>query len=1500
LIEAVKGNYDRVAFASGDQTVGHYKDSVTSAVDSVSIVRNENGTYSVDAVKGMNSVLAEDNATSSRLQELFGKAGAEQLVEAADATPGQTAKIESRNLSVGGDGLRRYYDTIIPKNLAKLLAKFGGPQVGVTELLETPDGVPQMAFDVTPALRERLSGGLPLFQSQPEQPAPRGAYDPARKRMMLDSRSDVSTFLHEMAHHFLVINSTIAADPNSSPQAKENMDRILRWFGIAGNTAQERLANWNAMSIDQQRKYHEQLALNFEIYMFTGKAPSIEMERTFRDFSRMLRAIYNDIKTTLNDIYRKQFGEDLPILQSEVRMVFDSWFATPEQIERAQAVRSMVPLYQTQEESGMSDQEWAEYQEADQASTQSAISEMAKRSLSVMQWMGNAKSRMLSKMQAEHRALRSRVREEAEEEVKSKPIYRAMAFLRTGVSTNPDGTPIKVDGAHRLDMDALESMYPATMADRPDIRRLGTGGRGMMGRQGIHPDVAAERFGYASGDQLVRALLDAKPLQEEIDSVTDERMIATYGDSVTDKGREEAVEQALHNEARARFVAVEAKLVSKATEPVRLMLQAARIAARQILGKRKIREIRPSDYAASESRSARDAEAAHAKKRTPQQIAQAVYTRTYGELLSAVAAGAMTETDAIAQAKQAQASALAEAQAREAEYVARYGNVDAEQVLIKAKRMQLLNNQLTAEAVDAIEYIRKSVRYMRNILSDENRKRMGAAAADQIEKILERYELRAMSLRAIDERKALSAWVDEQRALGFDPDIPESILNEIGRMSYRDMTLEDFQDLVDTVKQIEQMGKNERRVMLAAQRASFEETRNEIVASIDREGKARGRDIKPEEARTKLGRASQSAGRFLAAHLKVGIIAQILDGGKEGGPVWSYLIRTANDCGNRETRMRAEATEAVGEILTPLMTGEPTGGKGRWFPTVNMHLNREARIVFALNWGNDGNKQRLLGGSNWTEDQVMPVLQSLTEEEWTMVQRIWDFFEQYRPMIAEKERRIYGKEPKWIEPVAFEITSADGKTVQMRGGYFPIAYDPRASISAQNIDEIEKAKQDLMGAHVSATTRRSFVKSRKKEVYNKPLRYSLSTLYSSVNDVIHDLTWHEWLIDANRLVRDREFDAAVRQRLGPEYARQISLWVKDIAAGERGIEHDSEIALALLRQNISAMGLGYNLVSGAVQIVGLTQSIVKVGARYIGRGIAEFAKNPKRMMKEISEKSMFMADRGRTQFRELNEIKNMVSQESLAVRRFKLGVFLIIVKMQRMVDVPTWAGAYEKAIEAGEDEATSVALADQAVIDSQGSGMTKDLANIERGGPWLKLYTTFYTFMNTVHNIGALKVMTERNKAKLVSDMLLIYIVPPIMTMAIKSALRPDEKEEELDYKKLARALAAESLEYMLGTFVIGREFAGAGRIVTGSEGARDYTGPAGLRLIAETYRFLKQAYQMEFDKAFLKATVNMLGASLGIPAAQINRTIDAIDAISSGKVEGIEIPQALLFGTDK
>jgi hypothetical protein len=230
-----------------------------------------------------------------------------------------------------------------------------------------------------------------------------------------------------------------------------------------------------------------------------------------------------------------------------------------------------------------------------------------------------------------------------------------------------------------------------------------------------------------------------------------------------------------------------------------------------------------------------------------------------------------------------------------------------------------------------------------------------------------------------------------------------------------------------------------------------------------------------------------------------------------------------------------------------------------------------------------------------------------------------------------------------------------------------------------------------------------------------------------------------------------------------------------------------------------------------------------------------------------------------------------------------------------VVDVPTWHGAYEKATAEGNDEARAVALADQAVIDAQGSGMVKDQSAIERGGPAQKLFTVFYGFMNTALNVGVGQTMTApkttAGRAKLAADYLLLYTVPVVLGSLLKDALTPGDADDD----ELAKKLLGEQLGFLFGLMVLVREFGEAGKTAAGlADQPRDYSGPAGLRPITDTFKVAQQANQGEFDDAFRKAAINLLGDLFALPAAQINRSITGAQALREGKTAN---PAALVFG---
>lgn len=318
----------------------------------------------------------------------------------------------------------------------------------------------------------------------------RGTFNPATLQLTLLKNADLSTFLHESGHFFLEVQADLAGQlmqdaaihgtdtlKPGEQQVVKDMQATLDWFGIKD------LSEWNALDFEEKRSYHEKFARGFESYLFEGKAPSIELQGLFQRFRAWMMNVYRDLKALNVE------------LTDEVRGVFDRMLATTEQITLAEQGRSMMPLFTSPEQIGMTPAEFADYQALGTDATNEAIEDLQARGLRDMQWIHNARGRVIKQLQKESAAKRAEVKMGVRAEVMSQPIYRAWQFL-TGKMTADDQidpvTPPKSD-PNVLD-ETIDSLFAA-------IAKLG----------GINKDDVVKTWGVDSADKPTSGLF-GKPL----------------------------------------------------------------------------------------------------------------------------------------------------------------------------------------------------------------------------------------------------------------------------------------------------------------------------------------------------------------------------------------------------------------------------------------------------------------------------------------------------------------------------------------------------------------------------------------------------------------------------------------------------------------------------------------------------------------------------------------------------------------------------------------------------------------------------------------------------------------------------------------------------------------------------------------------------------------------------------------------------------------------------
>lgn len=1143
-----------------------------------------------------------------------------------------------------------------------------------------------------------------------------------------------------------------------------------------------------------------------------------------------IRSIFQRFSAWIKAVYKNRIANLRAPLNDEIRGVFDRMIASAETIQAAEDQGKLAPIF-SEKPVGMTDTEWLEYQELGVSATAEAIDELQARSLRDMRFAKKAHARELKRLQAQVAEQRALVEEEIRNEIGSQPVYRAMEFLRRGTV---NGDP--VEGPHKL---ALAEVKAAYQLAEPDFfkKAFGYGKYGMLAEDGVHPNQVAELFGFTSGSELLRAIVTAPDFQTEVDAATELRLLERYGDINSPEALDAAASAAIHNDVRARFVATELAALDKGVGKPRLLAKAARQYAEALISRLKVREVRPSQYEAAERRAA----------------------------VAAMTAVRKGDT----------ATATAE------------------------KRNQLLNLHATRAARDAQEEVRKTIDYFRKFASKGVRAKIDPDYLDQIDGMLDRFELRTgVSDAQLAKRKSLADWIDAQRERGFEPLIDPALGNEARRQSYRDLTIDELAALRDAIRNIEHLGRLKTKLLKNKEQRELAEAVEAGAAAIrDNAYKTKTQNV---GAKTWADHVRSGFDDFFAMHRKFSSLIREMDGSKDGGVLWGLFVRPMNDAGDAEANLTAEATVKLQDIFNQLV-GENTQ-KRVFEPAIGQSISLETRLMVALNWGNETNRARIKDGDNWSDEQVAAILAPLTAKHWKFVQDVWAHINSYWPEVAAKEKRVTGVEPEKVEADPFNITTSDGVALNVPGGYFPIKYDPDRSSKAEADTANEVQQQLSKGLYTRATTRRGHTKARVDKV-ERAIRKDFSVIFQHNGEVIHDLAWHETLIDLNRLLRAGQIDSAIRDHYGPAALRWMRKALEDIAIGGLPAQNVLERGVNYLRAGATVAGLGWNLMTSLFQPLGLTNSIVRIGPKYVARGISRVFKDAATMNATttwINEQSTFMRLRAQTQQREIAEVRQQFAAKgpvrntldrvpgaAPTLDAVQASYFVLITKAQLIADVPTWVGGYEKAIDEGNSHERAVAMADQAVIDSQGGGQIKDLAGIQRGGPFMKLWTNFYSWFSVAYNQLAESVNDTRRVGPsrlplLAVDFLLIATVPQLVTSLLRGAIGGD------DWDELRKRIMNDQLSGYLGFFFGLRELGAMFGI------GNSYSGPAGARAIDATVKLGKQAQQGDADEAFFKAVNNAAGILFHYPAGQVQRTWLGVEALADGKTKN---PMVILTG---
>lgn len=1356
--------------------------------------------------------------------------------------------------------------------------------------LGTADEAPGAPGDLTTGLRPSDTLGDVLGLEQAEgggDSAPRGVTlfnvpgaEPAKPRRFFDirllRRANKSTVVHELGHVFFEILGDLASLPNAPPRIVRQYQQALQLVGYSSrqdhldalNRLRELASKGNLTREEraEQKRLREPLELFarlHEAYLRRGEAPTPELRGLFAHFGRWLKEVYEK----LHDLFLGPDG-----LSEDAIEFFDTLYATDEAIQIARAERGAVPLPDIALE-GMTDEEIQEYrrlvrdvEDGEENRLQRAVFRSQQASL---------REERLAAIDAEKPA--------AAAEVDAQPAVVAFANMARG--TMPDGSPLPPGvERERIDRSEVERMYGSDSRIAKRLRDLGV----LVGPKqgGLHPDQAAEAFGFETGDELVRAVLAASNRDALIDRVARARVLLNRPELFeTPQGMKELARRAVASGERGRLLEADMRALLRMVEKERSALQSkvAKAEERAETGER-------AD-AAGETR-----------RRFEESVRKRAFSQLFGKefraLLEAQAADILSRTPLRA-AREAAYLTAAKREARKAALHAQRGEFE---LAALSKRREMLNHELLRQAAKLQKKSEKG-RARGKELGKKNYQNRAARGGPnlllQLNKLLNRFGLARVGLPDTPD-VSLAAWLQEfEKATdGLGPDIPSWLLDETVQRDWKDLTPWQQQDVRDAIEQLYKMGRDTGKFLDAQRKQTIKDAEEALAASIRANSKRGEKKLDPRD------KPSIIKG-VLLLHRTIDSLAQQMDGGK-AGLAYEYLIRGKDRAAEAENAHFKRVSEELKKAFD-LLTGEDRRGwdERRRIEGVSIALSLEERIGVALNYGNREGRDRLL--NTFDESEILIILGTLEQRHADFARIVWELEDSFWEEFHGLWQSLKGVGPPKVAAIPFQTQGREGR-VTWRGGYHRIKYEGSQDSDLKPEDQAKAMKS---GRAMRETTRSGSENVRKKNV-RKPLRLDFGVVTSHVSEVIHEITHLVPMRDSLAVLRSPKVEKAIKEEYGKGYYDEILKTYEDIMSGDWGANDAMAQAVRYLRGGTVVMRLGLKTVTNIINLSGLTNTAVHLG-QLSGRGPAYgFYLLAKQMLKllrnfgsiremrrHINELSPGMAQRSGTFVRELAEgmrSTKMVTAGPLRRAQKKLSdyAFIPLAMTQAAVDTPTWMAAFEIAQEQFPgDRQKQIDFATRAVKSSQSSGDVGDLARITRGNEFQKLFTTFMGYMVRVANLTAVsasrvRVKDPRTLATFMGEMLTLYVVPVIFEEFVRRSLRGDEPDDDESYPE---ALARGALGMAMSQYALLREFSGLAR------GYMDYDGPVGASFVTTNLNLWVQASQAiadgETDEAFWRAVAESAGGAFHLPTQQVYESVQGTRAYLNGEA-GI---RAVLLG---
>lgn len=1192
-----------------------------------------------------------------------------------------------------------------------------------------------------------------------------------QKIISLFESADQSTFVHEMAHMFLLDLQEIAGVDRESQQAKD-LDTIMKWAEYKPGQADEYKGTASAEEFRKREQAikeaeakgdtaearrlkdvwaQERFARAFEEYLKSGEAPAQGLKRAFRAFKKWLVQIYNDV-----------LGAGVRATP-EVEAVMARMVASEEEIDAMEAANAITRIRKV---------------DADILSTDAQ--EMLQR------WQTEAKE------QAKEKLLKELMKEYEQNNLKD--IDKRLEAFRETAREELQNTPCFVCEQLLKDGTDMESALDICgFASEQDYRMA------LMMAGGSLENALNEMTERAKANMLT-----AMPGKDKLYSMAEEALLS--GDYNT---RLAELEAQLLKRRQARYDNIPARLrnafgeldeaikefeAAKVKEAVKKLKYAERWDAknfetikelesylakmeRQEEDRNKLIEKFNKRYNELKEKTVRntkwlqgvrDATLGHARV-----LQSAAVFRLAEESVSVATNARYWHRQALKEAKRAWDNITgAQRTGREASY----------NTAVEAKQQQAVLDAMTAQAIKNKKQVDKWLNGARDGFKARAKRMADPKVKANVDmRYFHNHLLYVFGLRNSDaipptNYKSFQDVLAELRASHqFEDEVPAWLVSaaesDVQGKNYQQLTMGELEELYKLTRVLYRLGLNDKGLL------TMDVDMDTVVAECTADWL---QNTDYEVGNQRINEVKGAIGTYMNGLLKPEVILSLL-GGEKGGFV-KYIYRVLFNAAENEEKAREKEAKAQRELYSKYYTKEelramvndsvmvdmPDGTKQNLAIGEDTDITKENLICMALNWGNEANKARLLVGlfdcKNETElaqreAELKEVLQAqLTKKDWEFVQAMWDHIGEFAEPVSEVMEKSVGVPLDRVKAQAFDV-EVDGEVLRLPGGYYPIVKDSGKSVRQTEFEQMEEAKAiggvSVFGTGMSATKERS----KNKFVNQGPLKLTLDVANNHITAQIHLINARMAVRDAYKVINNKQIQDMVRRTCGEETVKTMNDWVLNCWAPPIRPRSWYENVAASLRSKTVGAIMGYRVSTALLNAANVVYMAQEIGTKNTLAAIVDFYRHPIQNREMILDISVYMRNRATNMDRDLQaqneqilkrhtKVGNAIDKatggksEDLRYQMEKYANWLI-EQTDMMVSMPMYMWqfkqTYSEEIAKGvpEEEARETANyeAVRRMTKVFPSSRAVDSSEIQRTkSEMTKLITPFFSFANTMMN----------------------------------------------------------------------------------------------------------------------------------------------------------------------